>query len=287
LNGNRIHAKLEQFNPFSHSVKDRPAAYMLTGPLERGEIRCPQEKIWIEASSGNLGIAYGQIGRYLGLETMIVLPSIVGEPTLTRVRESASHYEVTPDGYCPRGENDGALKRVADIWLSEEGKYEFRDQYSSIDNIRAHEETTGPEIWRQTGGKVTTLVLAPGTGGTIIGSARYLKTKNPDIEIIAVKPERGHHIQGIRNFEDSMKSVIFKDNEDLIDRWIEVEDREALECTIDLWREGCHVGTSSGINYAAARKIAKEGKRRVITTLFPDSDVNSRHIVHEYLNSGG
>ncbi len=102
VNGNDILAKIELFNPFSGSVKDRAAAYMLTGPLERGEIKTPQDKIWIEASSGNLGIAYGKIGKYLGLETMIVLPSIVGGTTLNRVKENATYYEVTPDGYCPK-----------------------------------------------------------------------------------------------------------------------------------------------------------------------------------------
>lgn len=287
VNGNDILAKIESFNPFSCSVKDRAAAYMLTGPIERGEIKTPQNKIWIEASSGNLGIAYGKIGKYLGLKTMIVLPSIVGEITISRVKENATYYEVTPDGYCPNGEKDGAIKRVADIWMDEIGKYEFRDQYSSFDNIRAHEETTGPEIWRQTKKKITTLVLAPGTGGTIIGTARYLRREKPDIEIIAVKPQRGHSIQGVRNFEDSMKSMIFKDNEGIIDDWVTVDDHEAIEATRDLWEKGYLVGTSSGLNFAAARKVASEGNNKVVVTIFPDSDLNSRQIVEEYTRSAG
>lgn len=273
-NSNRILAKLEYYNPFSRSVKDRTAAYMLTGPLERGEVNPLEEKVWIEASSGNLGIAYGKIGSYLGLKTFIVVPSVIDEDTLGRVVESASDYLVTPGGYCPRGERDGAIKMVADLWIKEPGKYVFRDQYSSHDNLRAHEETTGPEFWEQTSGRITHLVLSPGTGGTIIGSARFLKKQNPDIKIIAVQPQKDHQIHGVRNFEESMKSIIFKDNEDIIDGWIDVSDKEAIEAMKGLWREGHNVGTSSGLNYAASRKVAKEINNAVIATLFPA--VNAR-----------
>jgi cysteine synthase B len=276
VNGNKVLAKLEYLNPFSQSVKDRPAAYMLTGPLERGEIDPREEKIWIEASSGNLGIAYGKIGSYLGLETFIVVPSVTDEKTLDRLRESASRYMVTPGGYCPRGERDGAIKMVADIWMEDPEKYEFRDQYSSRDNLLAHEETTGPEFWEQTDGRITHLVLAPGSGGTIIGSARFLKSQNPDIKIIAVQPQIDHQIHGVRNFEESMKSIIFKDNEDLIDGWVDVSDKEAFRAMEELWRGGYPGGTSSGLNYAAARKIAKEEGNAVIVTMFPSSSTRHR-----------
>ncbi len=269
VHGNSIHAKLEHLNPFSRSVKDRAAAYMLTGPLERGEIDPLEEKVWIEASSGNLGIAYGKIGSYLGIETFIVVPSVPDEETLEILKESVSKYMVTPGGYCPRGERDGAIKMVADLWMDDPKKYEFRDQYRSRDNIRAHLETTGPEFWNQTNGEITHLVLAPGTGGTIIGSARYLKSRNPETKVIAVQPQMDHKIQGVRNFEESMKSIIFKDNEDLIDGWVHVKDGEAFQAMEGLWRDGYPVGSSSGLNYAAARKIAKEEKNAVIATLFP------------------
>jgi len=241
----------------------------LTGPLERGEVNPLEEKVWIEASSGNLGIAYGKIGSYLGLETFIVVPSVIDEDSLDRVIESASGYMITPGGYCPRGDRDGAIKMVADLWIKEPGKYSFRDQYSSRDNLRAHEETTGPEFWEQSRGRITHLVLAPGTGGTIIGSARFLKKQNPDIKIIAVQPQKDHQIHGVRNFEESMKSIIFKDSEDLIDGWVDVSDKEAIEAMNGLWREGHKVGTSSGLNYAASRKVAREINNAVIATLFP------------------
>ena len=205
-----------------------------------------------------------------------MVPSVIDEKTLDRLRESASRYMVTPGGYCPRGERDGAIKMVADIWMEDPEKYEFRDQYSSRDNLLAHEETTGPEFWEQTDGRITHLVLAPGSGGTIIGSARFLKSQNPDIEVIAVQPQLDHQIQGVRNFEESMKSIIFKDNEDLIDGWVDVSDREAFRAMEQLWREGYQVGTSSGLNYAAARKIAKDEGNAVIGTLFPSSSPRHR-----------
>ncbi|MFQ6075922.1 MAG: PLP-dependent cysteine synthase family protein, partial [Candidatus Bathyarchaeia archaeon] len=263
--GNPIYAKLEYYNPLSYSVKDRAAVYMVSGAIERGEVDPSADLVWIEASSGNLGIAYGQVCNHLGLKSMIVVPSVVGDAAFKRVRSSASECEITPDGYCPRGERDGAIRRVYDLW-SKGSKYVWRDQYSSSDNIRAHYETTGPEIWRQTDGKLTTLVSATGTGGTIIGSSSYLKETSLEIEALAVQAQVGHHIQGVRNFEESMKPIIVKDNEDLIDEWVEVGDEEAFEATEYLWRVGYPVGTSSGLNYAASRKIARKRRNALIVT---------------------
>ncbi|NIM45622.1 MAG: pyridoxal-phosphate dependent enzyme, partial [Nitrososphaeria archaeon] len=127
-------------------------------------------------------------------------------------------------------------------------------------------------FWEQTNGKITHLVLAPGTGGTIIGSAQFLKERNPDVKIIAVQPQKDHQIQGVRNFEESMKSIIFKDNEDLIDGWVYVSDNEAIDAMMGLWRDGFKVGTSSGLNYAASQKVAKEINNSVIATLFPSDN---------------
>lgn len=286
LSQNKILAKLEYYNPFSLSVKDRTAVYMLTGPLEREEIDPAKDAIWIEASSGNLGIAYGKIGKFLGLKTMVVTPSIVGDVTFKRVMANATFTETTPGGYCPRGERDGALKKVMDTWLTNPSKYVWRDQYSNEDNIKAHEETTGPEIWKQTKGKITALVVATGTGGTIIGAARYLKKKDPRIEVIAVEPQVNHHVQGVRNYQESMKPLIIKENEDLIDEWVEIKDKEAFEATKLLWGEGYPVGTSSGLNYAASRIIAKRQRNGLVATVFPDALTNSFRTMQSYILSG-
>jgi cysteine synthase B len=259
---------------------------MITGPLERGEIHLTKDVIWIEASSGNLGIAYGKIGRILGLKTMVVTPSIVGGTTFKRIVEYSPLSERTPGGYCPRGERDGALKKVLDTWMTDPEKYVWRDQYSNEDNLRAHKETTGPEIWNQTNGKVTTLVVATGTGGTIIGSGAYLKTQDPEIELVGVQPQLNHHVQGVRNYKESMKPLILEGHEDLIDEWVDVDDAETFEATKMLWRKGYPVGTSSGLNYAASRKIAKERRNSLITTVFPDTFLNSFKLMQKYLLTG-
>jgi cysteine synthase B len=286
LNGTRIYAKLEYYNPFSHSIKDRTAAYMLTSPLERGEITPSNDTIWIEASSGNLGIAYGTIGSLLGLHTKIVTSSLVADLTFNRILEHSPLSERTPGGYCPRGERDGALKKVMDTWLRDADTYIWRDQYSTDDNLQAHKETTGPEIWTQTQGTVTTLVVATGTGGTLIGTGMYLTTQHPDIELIGVQPQLQHHVHGLRNYQESMKPLLLQDHEHLIDAWMEVDDRETFQATQHLWTKGYPVGTSSGLNYAAARILAKERTNRVITTIFPDTWLNSFKLMQTYLVSG-
>ena len=208
---------------------------------------------------------------------------------ITRVLSSiflARAREITPGGYCPSGERDGAIKKVVDIWLSDTDKYIFLDQYSNPDNIRAHMETTGREFWDQTDGSITTLVLGVGAGCTIIGTAKYLKSQNSDIQVIAVKPQMGHHVQDVLNYDESLKPIVFKDNEDLVDGWVEVSDNEASNESANLWQRGFKVGTSSGLNYAAARKIARSSENAQVGTLFPDSYLNSQQIIKHYMATG-
>ena len=274
VNGNPISAKLEYYNPLSHSVKDRPAIYMFEGAIKKG-IPNLEETIFIEASSGNFGIAYGLVGRFLGLKTMIVIPSVVGKETFNRVQKSGAIVEKTPDGYCPRrNERDGAIVKVKDLWLKDPKK-EFLNQYNNADNIRAHFEGTGPEIWKQTNGKVKMVVMGAGTGGSIVGIAKYLKKMNPKIKCVAVQPQMNHHIQGLRNYQESLEPEIIQKNRDLIDDWVEVSDKEALLATEYLWRRGFYVGTSSGLNFIATKKIAQKHKNLNLVTLFPDTGLNS------------
>lgn len=274
INGNPIHAKLEYFNPLSYSVKDRSAVYMFEGAI-RKEPADIKDRIFIEASSGNFGIAYGLAGQFLGLKTMIVIPSVVGQATLNRVKKTGAIVEKTPDRYCPRrNERDGAIVRVKDLWLNDPKK-EFLNQYNNSDNIRAHYEGTGPEIWRQSKGKVKVVVMGTGTGGSIIGTASYLKKMNPEIKCVAVQPQENHHIQGLRNYKESLEPEIIRKNRGLIDDWIEVSDRDAFLATEFFWQKGFYVGTSSGLNYIAARKIAKKHRDADLVTLFPDTGLNS------------
>ena len=274
VNGNPINVKLEYYNPLSHSVKDRPAICMFEGAIKKGNPNL-EETIFIEASSGNFGIAYGLAGQFLGLKTMIVIPSVVGKETFNRVQKSGAIVEKTPDGYCPRrNERDGAIVKVKDLWLKDPKK-EFLNQYNNADNIRAHFEGTGPEIWKQTKGKVKMIVMGAGTGGSIIGIAQYLKKMNPKIKCVAVQPQKNHHIQGLRNYQESLEPEIIQKNRNLIDDWIEVSDTQAFLATEYLWRRGFYVGTSSGLNFIAAKKIAQKHKKLNLVTLFPDTGFNS------------
>ena len=282
VNGSSIYAKLEYYNPLSHSVKDRPAVYMLEAAIKQGLVTS-ENSTFVEASSGNLGIAYGRAGKMLGLKTLIVIPSVVGEKTFKRIKKTGTAVEKTPDGYCPlRNERDGAIAKVKDMFLDDPNKI-WLDQYSNQNNLRAHIEGTGPEIWSQTEKEVTNIVLGVGTGGTMVGIARYLKAENPEIESVAVQPQENHHIQGLRNFSESLEPAIIRKNRDSIDDWIKVSDENAFEATKYLWRNGYLVGTSSGLNYFAARKIAKENKGSTVVTLFPDSCLNSFKLTQDYI----
>ena len=285
VNGSSIYAKLEYYNPLSHSVKDRPAIYMLEGAIKQGLVTS-ENTTFVEASSGNLGIAYGHAGRFLGLKTLIVIPSVIGKKTFERIRETGSTVEKTPDGYCPRrNERDGAIAKVKDMYLDDPNKI-WLDQYSNQDNLRAHMEGTGPEIWNQIQEKITSIVLGVGTGGSLVGITKYLKVENPEVESIAVQPQKNHHIQGLRNFQESLEPEILRKNRNLIDGWIEVSDEESFEATKYLWRKGYLVGTSSGLNYVAARRIAKKNKSSTVVTLFPDTFLNSFKLIQEHILNG-
>ena len=282
LNGSSIYAKLEYYNPLSHSVKDRPAVYMLEAAIKQGLVTS-EDSTFVEASSGNLGIAYGRAGKFLGLKTLIVIPSVVGEKTYQRISQTGTAVEKTPDGYCPlRNERDGAIAKVKDMFLDDPNTI-WLDQYSNQNNFRAHIEGTGPEIWHQSEKRVTSVVLGVGTGGTMVGISRYLKAENPEIETVAVQPQENHHIQGLRNFGESLEPEIVRRNRDTVDDWTRVSDKDAFESTAYLWKKGYLVGTSSGLNYFAARKIANENKGSTVVTLFPDTCLNSFKLMQEYI----
>lgn len=284
VNGSSIYAKLEYYNPLSHSVKDRPAVYMIEAAIKEGLIKS-NENTLIEASSGNLGIAYGRAGNYLGLKTLVVIPSIVGENTFNRIKATGTFVEKTPDGYCPRrGERDGALAKVKDIYLDNQN-ITWLDQYSNNNNYKAHFEGTGSEIWYQSKKQVTNIVLGVGTGGTIIGISKYLKSENPEIRTTAVQPQTNHHIQGLRNFSESLEPELVRLNKDEIDQWSQITDLQAFKATLYLWKKGFYVGTSSGLNYFAARNVAKENKDSTVVTIFPDSCLNSFKLMQKYILS--
>ena len=242
--------------------------------------------VFVEASAGNFGIAYSRVGSFLGLKTLIVVPNVVSENTFNRLTKAGAAVEKTPDGYCPRrNESDGAIAKVKDMYLDDPNKI-WLDQYSNKDNLRAHMEGTGPEIWKQTHGKVTNVVLGVGTGGSMAGITCYLKGENPEVKSMAVQPQKNHHVQGLRNLQESFEPSIIRKNRNSIDDWMEVSDNESFEATKYLWRKGYFVGTSSGLNYFAARRIAKKNKGSIVVTLFPDTWLNSFKLVQQHILNG-
>lgn len=269
--GLRILAKLEWFNPWG-SVKDRVAWYMVRGAEERGELR-RGERIIIEPSSGNTGIALTGIARSLGYSVEVVIPEAVSDETKAILRGMGAKVWEVEDDLCPRvgRGTDQSISLAKAAVKSYPGKYFMPNQYENFDNVRAHYETTGPEIWGQTKGKLTHFVAGIGTGGTVIGVGSYLKARNPKVRVYAVEPVRGHHIQGLRNLEESSMPRILAEKLDVVDGWIRVDDREAFETAEKMYREaGIPAGPSSGAALCGALKVAERIRDGLIVTVFPD-----------------
>jgi cysteine synthase B len=241
----RIFAKLEGNNP-GGSVKDRAALNMVKSALERGDIK-PGTRL-IEATSGNTGIALAMIACLFGLEIELVLPSnSTRERNLTMEAFGATVTLMDGIEHC----RDYAEEKGAS------GEYFLLNQFANPDNYLAHYKTTGPEIWRDTKGKITHFVSAMGTTGTIMGSSRFFKEKNPDIQIVGCQPTEGSSIPGIRRWPEAYLPKIFDPKR--VDRVMDISEAEAIATTRKLAKEeGIFAGMSSGGAMAAALKLAEE-----------------------------
>ncbi len=232
--GGGIYAKLEWMNPFG-SIKDRTARYLIEGLIRRGELA---GKRIVEPTSGNTGIALAALSNLAGVPCTITIPSGAPEEKIALLRLLGAEVWPTPDDLCPIDHpKDGAIALARTFVTAEATKdrYVMPNQYENPDNVRAHYETTGPEIWDQTQGKVTHFFAGFGTCGTITGVAKFLKEKNPAVRVIAIEPEKGHRISGLKNFQESKKPGIL--DESLIDRTVRVPDGPAYETMIRLARE--------------------------------------------------
>ncbi len=241
----RIFAKLEGNNP-GGSVKDRAALNMVKSALERGDIK-PGTRL-IEATSGNTGIALAMIACLLGLEIELVLPSnSTRERNLTMEAFGAKVTLLEGIEQC----RDYAEEKGAS------GEYFLLNQFANPDNYLAHYKTTGPEIWRDTKGKITHFVSAMGTTGTIMGSSRFFKEKNPAIQIVGCQPTEGSSIPGIRRWPEAYLPKIFDPKR--VDRVMDISEAEAIATTRRLAKEeGIFAGMSSGGAMAGAIKLAQE-----------------------------
>lgn len=257
---NTILAKLEGNNP-AGSVKDRPALNMIQQAELRGELKVGDTLI--EATSGNTGIALAMAAAMRGYRMILVMPEHMSEERRGVMRAFGAELVLTPKA--------GGMETAIDTARAMEARGEGRilDQFSNPDNPLAHYLGTAPEIWRDTNGKITHFVSAMGTTGTIMGNSRFLKEKNPNIQIIGVHPQAGSSIPGIRKWEEAYLPKIF--DRKRVDQIMEVSQQEAEETTRLLGaKEGLFVGISSGGAMAAALRLSKTVENAVIVVITCD-----------------
>ena len=259
----RVFAKLEGFNP-GGSVKDRPALKMVAEGLRSG-LLAPGKTI-LDSTSGNTGIALALVGAVLGYPVELVIPANV---SIERKKIIAA-YGARMIFSSPLEGSDGAIRLCRQILHESPERYFKPDQYFNEANPQAHYETTGPEIWAQTRGKISHFVAGIGTGGTIMGTGRYLKEKNPQVQVLAVEPDDAFHgLEGLKHMASSIVPGIYHEKE--LDGKIPVSTESAYDAVYRLGREeGVLVGQSSGAAIWAALKVARTLEEGVVVTLFPD-----------------
>lgn len=258
-----IYAKVETYNP-GGSIKDRPVLRMLTEAIRTGELT--RQKVILDSSSGNAGIAYAMIGTTLGYKVELVIPDNATEERKKRISSHGAKIIYTDAilGY------DESLREVDRRYEAQPDKYFFKSQYENDNNWRAHYETTGIEILEQTEGKLTHFVAGVGTGGTITGVGRRLKDYNPDIQVSSIAPERFPGIEGLKPLGDPEDIVPEILDESVIDNYIPTSIENAHDMCSRLARHGWFVGTSSGGYLYGAYKLAQEIQEGVIVTVFND-----------------
>ena len=265
LNGNskvRIFGKLEGNNP-GGSVKDRPAYYMLKKAEESG--RLIRGKTILEPTSGNTGIALAMIGAAKGYKVKLCMPECVSLERRSIIEAFGAEVVLTPANET----TDGAIRKAHQLIAEEPDKYYMPNQFENENNVLAHYETTGPEIFYQTKGKIDVFVAGMGTGGTLMGVAKYLKERKPEIKIVGVEPTVGHKIQGLKNMQESIVPKIY--HSEKLDEKIIVEDDPAYEMARLLaTKEGIFVGMSSGAAVLGALRIAKKMDSGIIVVILPD-----------------
>ena len=259
------YAKLEGHNPFG-SVKDRAAFWMIKDGEEKG-ILTKGKSIIIEPTSGNTGIALTGIANLLGYKVEIVIPEKASNETKDIIRKLGAKVFETSDDLCPKvgAGTDQSIALATSIASSRPDTYYSPNQYANEANFKGHYVGTGPEIWKQTDGKITHFFTGVGTGGTITGIGTYLKEKNPNIKIIGCQPQQNHLIQGWRNFEESAKPDLFLKRETVVDDWISVDNEEAFAVVKEVFaKDRLLISPSSAAVYACMKKYPVEGKSCVV-----------------------
>jgi len=267
----KFYAKLEWYNPFG-SVKDR-AAYWMIKDAEKKGLLVKNKSIIIEPTSGNTGIALTGIASSMGYKVEIVIPEKVSEETKRILKNLGAVLHETSDDLCPRvgAGTDQSIALAMAIAKPRTDVYYMPNQYENDSNFLSHYESTGPEIWEQTYGKVTYFFTGCGTGGTITGTGTFLKEKNKNIKVIAIQAQQNHLLQGLRNFEESSMPGLFKRREDIVDQWMTATNQDSFDAVKDLLRkEGLFVGPSSGSVMSSMLKFSKGIEKGNIVGIFAD-----------------
>jgi S-sulfo-L-cysteine synthase (O-acetyl-L-serine-dependent) len=267
----KFYAKLEWYNPFG-SVKDR-AAYWMIKDAEKKGLLVKNKSIIIEPTSGNTGIALTGIASSMGYKVEIVIPEKVSEETKRILKNLGAVLHETSDDLCPRvgAGTDQSIALAIAIAKPRTDIYYMPNQYENDSNFLSHYESTGPEIWEQTSGKVTHFFTGCGTGGTITGTGTFLKEKNKNIKVIAVEAQQNHLLQGLRNFEESAMPGLFKRRENIVDQWMTATNQDSFDAVKDLLRkEGLFVGPSSGSVMSSMLKFSKGIESGNIVGIFAD-----------------
>jgi len=257
-----IYAKLERANP-GGSVKDRIALYMIERAEQSGELT--KGKTILEATSGNTGIGLAMVAAVKGYKILLAMSEGVSEERRKILAALGAEFLLTP---ADQG-TDGAIERAYELAAEQSDKYFMPDQFNNCANIMAHYETTAPEIWEQTNGRITHFVTTMGTTGTLVGCSRRLKEFNPDIHVTGVEPYLGHRIQGLKNLKEAYVPGIY--NAETTDAKVNIEDDDAYEMARKIAREeGLLVGMSSGAAMHVACDLAKTLDSGVIVVILPD-----------------
>jgi cysteine synthase len=280
----QLYLKLEWFNPFG-SIKDRTALFLLNGMVERGEL---DGKNLVEPSSGNTGIALAALAALMGKKLVVTIPDGVPEEKKVMLRMLGAEVWATPDDLCPVNHpKDGAIALARSFveGAATKAHYAMPNQYENPDNVRAHYETTGPEIWNQTEGQVRHFLAGYGTCGTITGTAKYLKERNPEVRVVAIEPQKGHRLPGLKNLQESKPPGIL--DRSLIDEVIQVDDGPAYAMTKRLFREeGLIVGPSTGAMVHAAIEYGKT-RAGLAVAISPDGGFKYSSFFEEIIGNEG
>jgi cysteine synthase len=266
--GSELWAKLEWYNPFG-SVKDRPAWGMLRELEGKGVLG--NGRGVVEPTSGNTGISMAVLAKSRGYHMRAVVPNKIPLEKKLLLKIAGAELDVIRDDLCPApGLGEGSINLAKTHARASSEMYAMPNQYENEANVQAHFATTGPEIWRQTAGKITHLFVSLGTCGTVTGTSKFLRSKNPGIKVIAVQPSEGHDVPGLRNVSQLGSCKLFDSS--LIDEILEIEYELAYARAMELCqREGLMAGPSSGLILDGALEIISRETVGLGVMIFPDN----------------